>query len=232
MYLKYKQEEIELITTKIIVASNILKVLTNLKPVELVIKPGTKIEDIFSLSSSNYLIKYLNKEFEEELVSTVDENKLVNILDKMESKNVDYLQYNLPISKYWKLFFEIVNKEVTLDNIEHILNVIDDSLTSEICIAFLGVDNYFSKLKLNYYKNIRIVFISNSVANFSLGIDEISYLTYISKSENVIDVIDASKFISYIELQTKSALNTKSLNDYLKGIANFDTFLISRHLEN
>ena len=54
----------------------------------------------------------------------------------------------------------------------------------------------------------------------------------LDEGTSLFEVLDADKFLSYLETKTKSVLSRKDINNYFQGKMDFKSFLIHRVLHN
>ncbi len=232
--MKIYNQEISLEFPKVLISNDIFplvtKILNNNTKVE-VISPWTKVNELLNYNKGSALINILKQEFAE-IENYIFNVEYVNdVVSKINQKlQSDYIDFDFKANKLIKDHFPISDDKIAEEQLLNILKIIDEYDTNATTFIILGFRNVISTICQYDFSRLRLLFIQpylDQVATYerleSILLDEGNHL---------FEVLDADKFLSYLESKTKSVLSKEDINNYFSGKMDFKSFLIHKVLHN
>ena len=217
---------------KVIQSSDVFKTIKTIKKTNaLVITPLTKVENIFSFSTSNLIFKMLNEKYPNIAEEIIAKEKIFEIVNKINKEiSEELIDFDFSHDKIVKTFFQI-NKEIKIEKvINFIFDLYDQYSLKVINIYLIGFDEYLKKEILKEKKNINLIAITNNFKNI-ISWNNIEQLI-IHKDEEFIEIHDENMLLSYLEHEVKTPLKLQDLNNYFNNDNSFNSFLIDRAIRN
>ncbi|MCK5867621.1 MAG: hypothetical protein KAG14_04410 [Mycoplasmataceae bacterium] len=212
--------------TKICITKNIFKWINyfSIQKNSLVITPITKVSSILSFKKDGHIFEYLRESIE--LEKLINEENINNEIEKINNiLNYPLFELNLSNSSIYKMFFNIVEENINETNLLSILKIIDKFITKKLTIYIVEIPFDFEKY---YFENINIsMIVSNTEIIKWETLENIVFL-----DEDMLEILDRDKFISWLEFKTNMVINEKILDDYFKGVVNMNTLIITKAIKN
>ena len=232
--MKIYNQEISLEFPKVLISNDIFplvtKIVTNNSNVN-VISPWTKVSELLNYNKGSALINILKQEFAEieNHIFNIDyvNDVVAQINEKLKG---DYVEFDFKSNKLIKDHFPLSDNLIDEKNLLDILKIIDEYDTNKTTFIILGFRNIISTICQYEFSRLQLLFIQpylDQVASYerleSILLDE---------GTSLFEVLDADKFLSYLETKTKSVLSREDINNYFQGKMDFKSFLIHRVLHN
>ena len=232
--MKIYNQEISLEFPKVLISNDVFplvtKILDNNSKVE-VISPWTKVNQLLNYNKGSALINILKQEFSE-IENYIFNIEYVNdVVAKINQKlQANYIDFNFKANKLIKDHFPISDDKIAEDQLLNILKIIDEFDTNVTTFIILGFRDVIPTICKYDFSRLRLLFIQpylDQVASYerleSILLDE---------GNHIFEVLDADKFLSYLESKTKSVLTKEDINNYFSGKMDFKSFLIHKVLHN
>lgn len=207
----------------------LLRTIDSNNPQIIILTPFTKYNNIFSFKKDNPLNEILSFNTDDYKENIINEKFINELVTKINNFcGFQLLDYNLEYDKLIKSIIEISNKFIEEKHLNLILSKLNQFVTkrTDIVIAGFKLDNY------KIYENLDILYITSSIKNKQINFNNLECLMIDNIKHNSIFIVeDQEKFISWLEVESKSIITKKQLNNYLLGGNDFASFLIENSLQ-
>ena len=216
--------------SKILYTNNIwkwMKTFKNEKDV-LIITPLTKISELLNFKTASLLRTMIDEQVSDLTSKAINFDYLEKIrLNINDRFNAEILTIDLNHDKLLKTLL-IPNEELELDEalLNKYLMLLDQITTRQLHIVISG----FKIASNSNYKMLNVHILENHLKQLVTW-NNVEQLVLLDVEEGL-EIIDGEKLKSWLELQTKTVLTRKDLNDYFNGSTSFQSFLISKALKN
>ncbi|WKX02399.1 hypothetical protein [Candidatus Mycoplasma mahonii] len=190
---------------------------------DLIITPMTKVSDVFSFASNNAFSKH----YIDEIYIMIDELMDVDKINAFMMKNnelTDVLDIDINKNKLMKDIFKFEDRYINLMDVEKLLLILTKTSNKKMRILITG----FPGIDLDLERSMIDIFLLSS--NLSLIKWKTIERLIIDNDAEVIEIIDADKFKSWLELKTRMVLSKQDIDDFLLQKKTFNTFIIQKTL--
>lgn len=220
----------EYLEEKIFYTQNIfkwMKVFSTDKNV-IVITPLTKISDLLDISSSSFIYKELLEMTDGDINKIIRQSDVVSFLSQINKLfNLDVVEMDLNFNKIIKAIFKISEEhEISESFIKKYLMLLNKH-TNKMITILISDFNKIESLNLNM---VNVHYFTNKIQGY-VNWSNIEQLVILDKEEPF-EVLDRDKFLSWLELKTRTVLTIKDLNSYFDNEINFNSFLIEKALRS
>ena len=213
---------------KVLYTNNILKWLSYFNKQEntLLISPITNSENILNMKNASVLKKVFEENVNN-IENFINTQKLREIATKInEIFNQEIVKIELPFDKLIKNIFEINGIEWNENLIIKTLDILERYSSKVVNVVIAGFQINLNK----QFSMLNIFQITNNMQN-TINWSNLEQLVILDLEEPL-EIIDKDKFKAWLELQTKTVLTIKDLENYFNGKVCFNSFLIEKALKS
>ncbi len=206
----------------------ILKQIQTSNPSAVILTPFTKYCDLFNFKKENPLYELMNQEQPDYREKLLNEPFVVSFIQKVNAKlGIELFDYDLDYDKLLKTVISLSDQYVEPEHIPHILAMFDQFIAKRTQVVIAG----FEPAK-TIYTNLDLLYVLTSLKGQVVQYNTLESLWIDNQKHNKIFVVeDQEKLISWLELETKTVISPKQLNDFLKGERNYDSFLLENSFQ-
>ncbi len=207
----------------------ILKEITQKNKDAIILTPFTKFNELFNFKKDNLLSEIIATNIEDYQIKIIDQSFVISLISKINQfLQFELLDYKLEYDKIIKTIFEISNQFIDENTLPIVLNLLNRFAPKRLEVVITG----FAAHHLPRYENLDLLYLISSLKNQNINFNNLQTLWIDNQVNNYIFVVeDQYKFLSWLELQAKTVISCKQLNDYFDGIINYQSFLIENCLQ-